>query len=178
MQAEAVLPPPFPSLAPHRFYISNMAVVPSARRRGAARRLLAAAVTTGRRWGEDSAWLHVGATNEGAARLYAAHGFEPPARPDAKTRLSNLVPGPWSQRLMTRPLPDAGGWLRRWAAAQEAAGAAEAAGAGGSTAKGGRASEEGAGGADGGGDGGGGGGGGAFQWQRVVAEEQRQGAAP
>ena len=40
MQPEAKLPPPFPSNAPFRAYISNMAVSPAVRRQGVARALL------------------------------------------------------------------------------------------------------------------------------------------
>jgi ribosomal protein S18 acetylase RimI-like enzyme len=39
---EALLPPPWPTLKPVRFYISNMAVLPDHRRRGVARALLQA----------------------------------------------------------------------------------------------------------------------------------------
>ncbi|WIA41427.1 hypothetical protein OEZ86_005009 [Tetradesmus obliquus] len=42
MQAEAALPPPFPSSAPLRSYISNMAVLPAARRQGIATALVGA----------------------------------------------------------------------------------------------------------------------------------------
>ncbi|KAF6255684.1 hypothetical protein COO60DRAFT_193031 [Scenedesmus sp. NREL 46B-D3] len=42
MQAEAALPPPFPSSAPLRAYISNMAVLPQARRQGIATALVGA----------------------------------------------------------------------------------------------------------------------------------------
>ena len=162
MQAEAVLPPPFPSLAPHRLYVSNMAVAPAARRRGAARALLRAATRAGARWGEPSAWLHVGAANGGARELYTSAGFRPAHR-DAKSIITGLIPGPWSQQLLSMELPDAGGWLRRWAAAEAARAEAEAAG---------EAGGDGGGGDGGGGEGGSSGGsGGAFQWQRLVAEE-------
>jgi ribosomal protein S18 acetylase RimI-like enzyme len=73
---EAALPPPFPSSAPLRAYLSDMAVSPSARRRGAARLLLERACALARRWGEDSLWLHVAADNEGAVALYQNAGFE------------------------------------------------------------------------------------------------------
>jgi ribosomal protein S18 acetylase RimI-like enzyme len=42
LQAEAALPPPFPSNAPLRAYISNMAVLPAARRQGIATALVGA----------------------------------------------------------------------------------------------------------------------------------------
>ena len=41
LRAEAALPPPFPSSAPLRCNVSNMAVSAGARRQGVARRLLA-----------------------------------------------------------------------------------------------------------------------------------------
>ncbi len=46
-QPEALLPPPFPSAAPTRLYVSNMAVAPGHRRRGVARALLRASVRVG-----------------------------------------------------------------------------------------------------------------------------------
>jgi ribosomal protein S18 acetylase RimI-like enzyme len=73
---EAALPPPFPSSAPLRAYLSDMAVSPSARRRGAARLLLERACALARRWGEDSLWLHVAADNRAAVALYQSAGFE------------------------------------------------------------------------------------------------------
>jgi hypothetical protein len=171
MQPEAALPPPFPSGAPQRVYISNMAVARAARRRGVARRLLAAAVRTAGLWAEPSVWLHVGTTNAGARELYAAAGFQPAAG-SLTTRLSNVVPGPWSQSLMALPLVEGaagGGWVARWAGAlrqrEQEGGAPEGAVALGQAAA---AAADG-----GGGDGSGSGGGGAFQWQRLVAEDQR-----
>lgn len=73
---EAALPPPFPSSAPLRAYLSDMAVKPSARRRGAARLLLERACALARRWGEDSLWLHVARDNAAAVALYERAGFE------------------------------------------------------------------------------------------------------
>jgi uncharacterized membrane protein YgcG len=180
MQPEAALPPPFPSGAPLRLYISNMAVAPAARRRGVARRLLAGAVRTAGLWAEPSVWLHVGSANAGARQLYAAAGFGP-ARGSLSTRLSNVVPGPWSQSLMALPLGEgAGGWLRRWAAAlrrreQEEGAAATAVAEGSHSAGDGSSSSSSGGGSSSGGSSGssGGGGSGAFQWPRLVAEEQQ-----
>ena len=40
LAAEALLPPPFPSAAPLRFYVGNVTVAPEARRRGVATSLL------------------------------------------------------------------------------------------------------------------------------------------
>lgn len=48
MQPEALFPPPFPTRAPFRPYIANMAVVKAHRRRGVARGLLRACVRLGR----------------------------------------------------------------------------------------------------------------------------------
>ena len=49
LRAEAALPPPFPSSAPLRCYVSNMAVATGARRQGVARRLLAQCERIGER---------------------------------------------------------------------------------------------------------------------------------
>jgi ribosomal protein S18 acetylase RimI-like enzyme len=49
LQAEAALPPPFPSNAPLRAYISNMAVLPAARRQGIATALVGACGRIGER---------------------------------------------------------------------------------------------------------------------------------
>ena len=49
LRAEAALPPPFPSSAPLRCYVSNMAVSTGARRQGVARRLLAQCERIGKR---------------------------------------------------------------------------------------------------------------------------------
>lgn len=73
---EAVLPPPFPSSAPLRAYLSDMAVSPAARRSGCARALLERGCALARRWGEDSLWLHVTAGNAAAVALYEGAGFE------------------------------------------------------------------------------------------------------
>ncbi len=40
MQPESLLPPPFPSAAPHRLYVSNMCISGKHRRRGGAMELL------------------------------------------------------------------------------------------------------------------------------------------
>ena len=72
---EAALPPPFPSSAPLRAYLSDMAVLPSARRSGCARLLLERACLMAKRWGEDSVWLHVAEGNSAAVALYQRAGF-------------------------------------------------------------------------------------------------------
>ncbi|GBF95577.1 hypothetical protein Rsub_08558 [Raphidocelis subcapitata] len=178
-QPEAALPPPFPSAAPQRAYVANFAVVPPARRRGAARALLAAAVRTADLWGEASVWLHVGTANEAARALYASAGFAP-VRGSVGTQLSNAIPGPWSQTLMARALAGGGG-VARWAAAleagmrEEAAAAAALRGAGGRGSGGGSSSSR----ADGGIDSSSGSSqssGGAYRWQALVAEEQQRGS--
>ncbi|CAL8465370.1 g4906 [Coccomyxa elongata] len=72
---EALLPPPWPTTKPLRFYMSNLGVLQTHRRRGVARALLEACEVLGRRWGEDSVWLHTEADNVGANALYQAAGY-------------------------------------------------------------------------------------------------------
>ena len=72
----APLPPPFPSDAPTRAYVSNVAVSPRHRRRGVARALLGAAERRAARLGQAEIWLHVDAENAGANALYDALGYE------------------------------------------------------------------------------------------------------
>ncbi|KAJ9524721.1 hypothetical protein QJQ45_024341 [Haematococcus lacustris] len=78
-QAEALLPPPFPSFAPFRPYVANMAVRKSHRRQGVARALLRAAarVAVAKRWGAEAVWLHVQHRREAALGLYLSEGFQP-----------------------------------------------------------------------------------------------------
>ena len=73
---EAVLPPPFPSSKPERFYLSNLAVASPFRNRGVASTLVRAGETLARRWGHASAWLHVDKGNDGAERLYVKCGYK------------------------------------------------------------------------------------------------------
>jgi len=49
LAAEAVLPPPWPTSKPARYYMSNLAVLPEYRRRGAALALLRACELLGER---------------------------------------------------------------------------------------------------------------------------------
>jgi len=74
-RVEAVLPPPFPTNAPQRLYVCNMAVSEAYRRRGIARAMLDEAERVGRLWGESMIWIHVESDNEGALGLYRAAGF-------------------------------------------------------------------------------------------------------
>jgi hypothetical protein len=171
MQPEALLPPPFPSAAPPRLYISNMSVSPSARRRGVARRLLAAAIATANRWGEPSVWLHVGAQNAGARGLYERAGFRRVGG-SVGTEASNWVPGPWSQVLLKLEVEGSGGWLARWEAALRRADAADGSSGSSSSSSGSGDDEE-----VGSGGGGEGSSGGVFQWQRLVAEERPEGGS-
>ncbi|GAX78717.1 hypothetical protein CEUSTIGMA_g6155.t1 [Chlamydomonas eustigma] len=76
LRAEAALPPPFPSSSPLRCYISNMAVSEKYRRKGLALSLLNECERTGRLWGYDSVWLHVGVMNTAAQALYRKAGFK------------------------------------------------------------------------------------------------------
>jgi len=72
---DAALPPPFPTLKPEKFYVSNMAVLPESRRQGVARRLLGAAEVLARRWGRDEVYLHVDIGNTGALAMYEDAGY-------------------------------------------------------------------------------------------------------
>ncbi|KAG1661687.1 hypothetical protein FOA52_001964 [Chlamydomonas sp. UWO 241] len=101
MQAEAFLPPPFPSTAPLRLYVSNMSVSTTHRRRGAATRLLRQCERIGRLWGHTSLWLHVGVRNTAAQGLYEAAGF---------TVVNRGFPfaGPLGQILMSKTLAPLG----------------------------------------------------------------------
>jgi ribosomal-protein-alanine N-acetyltransferase len=59
--------------------IANLAVVPSARRRGVARALLEAIITEARESGVARLFLEVRESNVAARALYAARGFKPVA---------------------------------------------------------------------------------------------------
>lgn len=96
-QAEAALPPPFPSNAPMRAYISNMAVVPSARRQGLAKTLCSACGRIAKAWGEPCVLLHVASDNTSAQQLYAGCGFIPVSNSQG---ISGLIKGPWTQQRM------------------------------------------------------------------------------
>eukprot|EP00198_Chlamydomonas_reinhardtii_P004477 XP_001693813.1 predicted protein [Chlamydomonas reinhardtii] len=91
-EAEALLPPPFPSNKPYRLYVSNMSVVPAHRRRGLAKRLLLQCERVARLWGHESIWLHVKRSNAAAAALYASMGYTP-----VESGGMRLLPGPLSQ---------------------------------------------------------------------------------
>lgn len=95
MRPEALLPPPWPSMAPTRLYLSNMAVLPSARRQGVASSLLAAGEVLARRWGQDSLWLHVSCLNDNAKQLYAKAGY-------TQVNAGFPLAGPFRQELMMR----------------------------------------------------------------------------
>jgi hypothetical protein len=97
LQAEAALPPPFPSNAPMRAYISNMAVTPSARRQGLAKTLCAACGRVAKAWGEPCVLLHVAADNASAQQLYLGCGFVPVSNSQG---FSGLIKGPWTQQRM------------------------------------------------------------------------------
>lgn len=97
MQAEAALPPPFPSNAPLRAYISNMAVLPTARRHGIATALVGACGRIARAWRQPVVLLHVAADNSAAQQLYHGCGFT--AVPNSQG-LSGLIQGPWTQQRM------------------------------------------------------------------------------
>ncbi len=73
---EAILPPPFPTTASLRCYISNMAVSPDHRRQGVATEMLNRCERVARLWGQTSVWLHVEVKNEDAASLYRGLGYK------------------------------------------------------------------------------------------------------
>lgn len=58
MAAEAALPPPWPTSKPARFYMSNLAVLPEHRRRGAALALLQACELLGKLSTTCQGWGH------------------------------------------------------------------------------------------------------------------------
>jgi len=99
LRCEAVLPPPFPTNKPFRFYMCNLSVAKEARRKGVASALLQASSRLGRRWGQDSCWLHVETSNTQALMLYEAAGFQQVA--------SVRRPNDMFQKcyLLMRPLP-------------------------------------------------------------------------
>jgi len=74
----------------HCPYIANLAVVPTARRRGIASGLLDCCERTARDWGYDRIYLHVLTTNDRAVRLYRQRGYR--IQPsEAKTPLDWLT---------------------------------------------------------------------------------------
>jgi GNAT superfamily N-acetyltransferase len=96
-QAEAVLPPPFPTRAPLQAYISNMSVAPDARQRGLARRLCRACGRVAVAWRQPRVVLHVAVDNAAARALYSSVGFRDVP---GSSGLTGLVRGPWTQQRM------------------------------------------------------------------------------
>ncbi|MGA1265067.1 MAG: GNAT family N-acetyltransferase [Prochlorothrix sp.] len=78
-------PPTYP-------YVSNLAVSPTARRRGIARHLLQMGEQTARHWGFSKVYLHVLEDNKQARQLYTAAGYH-------QVRVDN----PWLGKLLGRP---------------------------------------------------------------------------
>eukprot|EP00891_Asterochloris_glomerata_P009477 jgi/Astpho2/9477/fgenesh1_pg.00145_%23_72_t len=72
---EAALPPPWPTTRPLKLYLSNLAVSPHFRRRGAAKQLLHSCERIGRLWGYKELWLHVDMGNESGEALYSSAGY-------------------------------------------------------------------------------------------------------
>ncbi len=62
---------------PKRAYLSNLAISPSHRRRGAAIQLLSTCESIARRWGFQTTYLHVMADNAAAQALYERAGYRP-----------------------------------------------------------------------------------------------------
>ena len=73
---EAMMPPPFPTQAPIRCYLSNMAIAPAHRRQGLAKRLIHRCERLARLWGYTSVWLHVDIENEAAVQLYTSLNYQ------------------------------------------------------------------------------------------------------
>ena len=73
---EAVLPPPFPTSARIRCYVSNVAVAPEHRRRGVASFLIGKCERVAKLWGQGSLWLHVDPGNDPAELLYRGLGYQ------------------------------------------------------------------------------------------------------
>ncbi|KAK9835618.1 hypothetical protein WJX74_004302 [Apatococcus lobatus] len=68
---EALLPAPFPTSKPQRMYLSSLAVADTHRRQGIASALLKSCESLGKRWQQDTLWLHVDCSNPAAQSLYA-----------------------------------------------------------------------------------------------------------
>ena len=99
---KTTLPPPYSTYGNTHFYISNVAVLSSARRQGVATMLLHACEVLCQRWGHPYATLHVDPGNEGALRLYQNSGyqiFEEPGRLENDTK----------QLLLIKPIPPMAG---------------------------------------------------------------------
>ncbi|GAB4814389.1 hypothetical protein N2152v2_001435 [Parachlorella kessleri] len=73
---QAMLPPPFPTYAPLRAYVSNVAVRQECRRLGVATALLRLSERLAAWWGHDSIWLHVEADNTAGVELYRGAGYQ------------------------------------------------------------------------------------------------------
>jgi len=73
-----------------QFYVSNLAIAQSFRRRGIAKCLLRATETLAHRWGCSSIWLHVEEDNIPALNLYQRNGYEQRGR-DPWWRFSNRI---------------------------------------------------------------------------------------
>ncbi|KAL4858893.1 N-alpha-acetyltransferase [Chlorella vulgaris] len=96
-QPEAALPPPFPTSAPRRVYVSNIAVLQQYRRQGVASALLQQSERQARLWRNDSLWLHCEAANTAALKLYRSMGFvevarDPPFSPGRRLLMRKDVP--------------------------------------------------------------------------------------
>ncbi|GLI71350.1 hypothetical protein VaNZ11_016518 [Volvox africanus] len=74
-QPLALLPPPLPSTSPLQFHVDALAVCARYRRQGVGSRLLAEAERLVMRWGGNSLWLHVDASNDAAVQMYSDRGY-------------------------------------------------------------------------------------------------------
>lgn len=109
---EAALPAPFPTRAPLRCYVSNMAVLQACRGQGIASLLLAKAERTARAWGFSCVWLHVDRGNDIAEQLYRSKGYVEVKTPfwgSNKRRLLRKSLPPWRTPRNGEGLIEAGG---------------------------------------------------------------------
>lgn len=100
-RVEALLPPPFPSNAPLRLFISNLAVLERYRRQGVAKKLVKACSQLATRWSQDSIWLSVELDNSSALSLYEGLGF---VRSSSGGQMIEKLKGSKRKVLMMKPI--------------------------------------------------------------------------
>ena len=75
-RAEAKTPPPLPTNAPFRMYLSNLSVCSGKRGKGIAKHLMFEAERLAALWGHNEILLHVKPENIAARELYKKRGYE------------------------------------------------------------------------------------------------------